>query len=599
MGRGAVDEQPVPVSWADGPLPGGKRRRHGLAADGPGPAHPPPPPRGGPEPLADAAALGLPALAAVLDAVEDGIAVVDADGRLVHANPAARRMLNRPLDRLRGRELLAALETKGQPTPPGPFPWDPDAAPAPFRCVVGGRVADDGVADEDVADEDVADGRVAGSQAAAGREVTCSVVATDISGARHWVVILRDLGSGRAGDRTAVALAQTTAQLVAAGTVEELLRGIARHAVESTAAVACGIVVIGEDHKLAVAGGYGFPDRARSMSAWTASSVTLDEMPGGSQVLTGKPCFLPDARAQMGAAPATRLFAATMADLDWQGSYYAPLSWEGEVFGVFGAHLPPGAADPNAEESAFYNILADQAAVAVTNARLAASMERTRLARELHDSISQALFSMTMHARAAQLAMTKANLDDSGPLGRSVAQLAELTRGTLAEMRALIFELRPGALAEEGLVSALRKQGAALTAREQVAVSVDGPERRLDLGAGVEEHLYRIASEALNNVVKHARARHAAVHVTAEAGALRIVVSDDGAGFDPAAEHPGSMGLSTMAERAQAIGAQFTVTSAQHPGAGAEHPCADADRTGTVVTVTLPHRRRGHTEEGT
>ncbi len=514
----------------------------------------------------EAAALGLPTLAVALARVEDGIAVVDAGGRFVYANPAACRMLGRSLDRLRGRELLGMLEAVGQTTLPGSFPWDPADAPAPFLCGVGGVGGGGGVG-------------------AAGHEVTCSVFATDIDGASHWVAVLRDLGGGRAMKRTAVALAQTTAQLVGAGTVDEILRGIARHAVESTTATACGIVVVGEDHKLAAAGGFGFPDRARSMGAWTASSVTLDEMPGGAQVLTGRSVYMPDARSAMGAAPATKAFAATMDSLDWQGSYYAPLSWEGEVFGVFGVHLPSGAASPNADVCAFYDILANQVSVAVTNARLAASLERTRLARELHDSISQALFSMTMHARAAQLAMTKAELDATGPLGRSVAQLAELTRGTLAEMRALIFELRPGALAEEGLVSALRKQGAALTAREQVPITVVGPERRLDLGAGVEEHLYRIALEALNNVVKHARAEQVAVHVTVEGGALRIVVSDDGAGFEPDAEHSGSMGLSTMAERARAVGAQFIVTSERGNG--------------TVVTVTLPHSPRDRTEEGT
>ena len=127
---------------------------------------------------------------------------------------------------------------------------------------------------------------------------------------------------------------------------------------------------------------------------------------------------------------------------------------------------------------------------------------------------------MTMHARAAQLALARAGLEESGPLGRSIAELAELTRGALAEMRALIFELRPAALAEEGLVAALRKQAAALSAREQVAVTVQGPEERLDLEAGVEEHLYRIASEALHNVVKHARRRAAAVTVTTQAGIL-------------------------------------------------------------------------------
>jgi signal transduction histidine kinase len=188
--------------------------------------------------------------------------------------------------------------------------------------------------------------------------------------------------------------------------------------------------------------------------------------------------------------------------------------------------------------------------------------------------VSQALFSMTMHARAAQLAMASAGLDESGPLGRSVTQLAELTRGALAEMRALIFELRPGALAEEGLVAALRKQGAALSAREQVAVTVEGPEQRLELGAGVEEHLYRIVSEALHNVVKHAGADSAAVNVTAQAGVLWVTVSDDGAGFEQAAGHAGHLGLSTMAERAGIIGADLTITSA--PGAG------------TSVTVSLP-----------
>jgi signal transduction histidine kinase len=246
------------------------------------------------------------------------------------------------------------------------------------------------------------------------------------------------------------------------------------------------------------------------------------------------------------------------------------------VFGVFGLYLPSWLAGPSEDELAFYAALADQAAVAVTNARLAAAVERSRLARELHDSVSQALFSMTMHARAAQLSMAKAGLDDSAPLGRSITQLAELTRGALAEMRALIFELRPGSLAEEGLVQALRKQGAALTAREEVAITVDGPDQRLGLLAGTEEHLYRIASEALHNVVKHARADSAAVRVVVQDGILGVTVTDNGAGFDPDEDRAGHLGLFTMAERAEAIGAALLVNSA--PGAG------------TTVTVTLPRK---------
>jgi signal transduction histidine kinase len=133
-------------------------------------------------------------------------------------------------------------------------------------------------------------------------------------------------------------------------------------------------------------------------------------------------------------------------------------------------------------------------------------------------------------------------------------------------------------------VAALRKQGAALSVREQVAVTVEGPEQRLELGAGVEEHLYRIVSEALHNVVKHARADSAAVNVTAQAGVSWVTVSDDRAGFEQAAGHAGHLGLSTMAERARFIGADLTITSA--PGAG------------TSVTISLPQAGRDQGEAG-
>jgi len=136
----------------------------------------------------------------------------------------------------------------------------------------------------------------------------------------------------------------------------------------------------------------------------------------------------------------------------------------------------------------------------------------------------------------------------------------------MAEMRALIFELRPAALTEEGLVSALGKQAAALSARERTRVTSHGPAERLGLDPEVEEHVYRIASEALHNVVNHAQARSATVEVTQGPHDLRVEVTDDGTGFDQSAAHPGHLGLSTMAERAEMIGATLTVTSA--PGAG-------------------------------
>ena len=124
-----------------------------------------------------------------------------------------------------------------------------------------------------------------------------------------------------------------------------------------------------------------------------------------------------------------------------------------------------------------------------------------------------------------------------------------MTRGALAEMRALIFELRPGTLAEEGLVAALSKQASALSAREGLAIEVDGPDERLPIGAEVEEQLYRIGQEALTNVVKHARASSATVRVAATDDTVSLEVSDDGRGFDPAAVGPDHFGLRSMRGR--------------------------------------------------
>jgi len=201
-------------------------------------------------------------------------------------------------------------------------------------------------------------------------------------------------------------------------------------------------------------------------------------------------------------------------------------------------------------------------------AREAQAAERARLARDLHDSVSQALFSMSMQARTAQLALARLPHAGGGPLGRAVAQLRELAAGTLAEMRALIFELRPDALAEEGLVAALARQAAAISAREGLAVTVEGPGDRLPLSAETAEHCYRVALEAVHNTVRHAAASHATVTVTetGDGHCVRVSVTDDGTGFDPGLTRPGHLGLRTMAERARAVAGDLELVTA--PGAG-------------------------------
>jgi signal transduction histidine kinase len=206
------------------------------------------------------------------------------------------------------------------------------------------------------------------------------------------------------------------------------------------------------------------------------------------------------------------------------------------------------------------------------NARLAVAeavaKERLRFARDLHDSVTQELFSMTLHARTTLKNLDRAGTAVDDPMRQQVQILSDLAQSALAEMRMLIFELRPGALAEEGLIAAVRKLAASIGAREEIEIDVDAPAHRLPLEYAIEENLYRFVQEALNNVVKHADARRVVVRVAAEEQDARLVVEvrDDGTGFDPAMTHPGHMGLETMAVRARELGGDYAVVST--PGAG-------------------------------
>jgi signal transduction histidine kinase len=288
--------------------------------------------------------------------------------------------------------------------------------------------------------------------------------------------------------------------------------------------------------------------------------------------------ILPDARTAWQDEPAMRPFVDGINDEHLHGVLLVPLSWDNQVTGVLALHLPPGVATPDETEVAFCTALADHGSVAVINSRLArrighqaSARERERLARELHDTVSQSLFAMTLHARAAQLAMRSTDVPAGAPLAGSVEQLAGLAQDALAEMRTLILQLRPEGLTEQGLVGALTTRANVVSRREDVTVEVDGPGQRLTLTPEVESHLYRIVTEALHNVVKHARAERAVISLRVDGDVLVIRVVDDGRGLDPAATTTG-LGLTTMAARARAVGAEFTVTS---------------DR-GTTVSVRVP-----------
>ncbi|HYY64546.1 MAG TPA: MASE1 domain-containing protein [Gaiellaceae bacterium] len=203
--------------------------------------------------------------------------------------------------------------------------------------------------------------------------------------------------------------------------------------------------------------------------------------------------------------------------------------------------------------------------------------ERHRIARDLHDSVSQALFSTILHTRIAQKLLRQGGTEVSVPLSSSLDAIGDLTRAAQTEMRALIFELGRDAVTD-GLAAALSEHASALSKRHGLLIDVDGPEST-GLSPQSETQLFGIAREALANVVKHSSASRASVRVEARPDWVFVEISDNGHGFDPDAGHPGHFGLDSMRSRAGELGGLLTISSA--PGHG------------TVVRVEAPAEAGG------
>jgi signal transduction histidine kinase len=211
---------------------------------------------------------------------------------------------------------------------------------------------------------------------------------------------------------------------------------------------------------------------------------------------------------------------------------------------------------------------ATQAAIAIENARLyeaaqgrAALEERQRLARDLHDAVTQTLFSASLIAEV--LPRIWARNEQQGV--ERLAELRQLTRGALAEMRTLLAELRPSVLVEAALPELLRQLGEAFTGRARVPVNleVDGEG---SLPSEVQIALYRVAQESLNNIAKHAAASRVEICLSYHAAGVALSVRDDGRGFDPTAVTGEHLGVAIMRERAESVGGALEVAS--QPGGG-------------------------------
>ncbi|MCL4535541.1 MAG: histidine kinase [Bacteroidetes bacterium] len=220
------------------------------------------------------------------------------------------------------------------------------------------------------------------------------------------------------------------------------------------------------------------------------------------------------------------------------------------------------------EEHSMLAAIGQQVGVGVENARLyeraeqsAETAVRSRLARDLHDAVTQTLFSASLIAEVLPR-LWERNPDEGR---RRLEELRQLTRGALAEMRTLLLELRPSALVETWLGDLLRQLGEAITGRARVPIVLTIEGQR-PLPPDVQVTLYRIAQEALNNLAKHAGASQASVTLRCRPNEIELCVSDDGRGFDLTGVSPEHLGLGIMHERAEAIGASLSIES--YPGRG-------------------------------
>jgi len=347
-------------------------------------------------------------------------------------------------------------------------------------------------------------------------------------------------------------LQRVTTALLQKLSLEEMLEIVRREACQLTGAKGCVLLALKDDGRLEVVHSGG--DLKSS-----AARIPVKDTLTGRVVLCGKPLFIndPNELAQT-CHPVPNL----------ESLLIIPMRLKGTIVGTLDVANKPGGFTQ--DDIRVLSLFADGAAIAIESARLhqqaeqlAVVEERQRLARELHDSVTQSLYSVTLYAEATRMAMSAGKQDVAA---ENLQELHDMARQAMLDMRMLIFELHPPVLEKEGLVAALQARLAAVESRAglQTEIHVEGAER---LPLSVEEELFWIALEAFNNVVKHANARQVKVHLQFDGQNACLEIKDNGAGFDPAeARESGGMGLRGIDERAQQLKGKLEIQSA--PGQG-------------------------------
>jgi signal transduction histidine kinase len=294
---------------------------------------------------------------------------------------------------------------------------------------------------------------------------------------------------------------------------------------------------------------------------WLKQPIPLNRIMALQQIMDlGKPLATPNTLVSpiwAGFPNATWIHSNVIAPIRLKNRTLGFLSLDSAIPGFF--------TQAHAEQ---LQVFADQAALAIQNARLydrakraAVLEERSRLANELHDTISQTLWSISlMSERLPEL--WELNKEEGQ---RSLVSLHQLAQGALTEMRSLLLELRPATLMDKKLGDLIHQLAEIIATRTGLIFSVTIQNQDV-LPPGVQAVLYRVVQEALNNIARHASATHVEIFFESASNHVELTIRDNGLGFDPTRIAPGHLGLSIMHDRLQSIGASLETASELNVG---------------------------------
>jgi signal transduction histidine kinase len=474
-----------------------------------------------------------------------GLVVVDTDGTVRLRNDEAARILG-GVDRLPAA-LLAAVER--------------DAAAGPV-----GAAAGEGVTAREPVVLDRGLRRL---------EVECRLVpAPSLAPLRAaW---LTDVTRARVVQRRLAAIARASSSVAAVGNLDATLDAVAAEVVRAERIEAVQVITLDDTGtRVRLLGTAGFRDTRDFITRLHRCQELGAELKMLAAAATGKVVSVAHRKPEVLADPRWEPLHEIMGQPNWDSYVGVPLIVDGRTVGVLNAFCTPQEQPPTAEDIAFLVAMAEQAALAVDRAELVSAAEtqarreeRHRFAADLHDSVVQQVFSIKMRAEALRLGIQRDGAVPHESLSEHAEALATSARLALDDLRALILELRPGGLAERGLILSLADWVESVGARTGIAVTFSSDLEFVALASGLEDDLYRIVQEALHNVVKHAEASAVTVSVGLGGsgnGLLVVDIRDDGVGFRrplPA----GSLGMLSMRERAQRWGGSVVLSGRSGQG---------------------------------